>query len=81
MAPRSQEFIPDISAIGSVKTAIMDSISDFVAHVPQGVQWAFAGVGALFVGGKVLSYLQLLLNLFVLSGVNVSLKGVGLGRQ
>lgn len=53
----------------------MVSISEFVAHVPQSVQWALAGVGALFVGGKVLSYLQLLLNLFVLSGVNVSLIG------
>ncbi|RKU48869.1 hypothetical protein DL546_008164 [Coniochaeta pulveracea] len=49
----------------------MVSISEFVAHVPQSVQWALAGVGALFVGGKVLSYLQLLLNLFVLSGVNL----------
>lgn len=49
----------------------MVSIAELVATVPSGVQWALAGVGALFVGRKVLSYLQLLLNLFVLSGTNV----------
>lgn len=51
----------------------MTNFNDIVANVPQPVQWAFAGIGALYVGSKVLSYLQFVLGVFVLSGTNVSL--------
>jgi 17beta-estradiol 17-dehydrogenase / very-long-chain 3-oxoacyl-CoA reductase len=50
----------------------MDKISELLGSVPQPVQWALAGIGALYVSGKVLGYLQLVMNLFVLSGTNVS---------
>lgn len=50
----------------------MDSVQQFLQNVPQPVQWAFAGIGALFLGSKVLSFLQLVLNTFVLSGTNAS---------
>lgn len=53
----------------------MDAVSDFIQRVPQAVQWGFAGVGALFLGSKIFSYLRLLLNVFVLSGTNVSACG------
>ena len=49
----------------------MDSVYEFLQNVPQPVQWAFAGIGALFLGSKILSYLQLVLNTFVLPGTNV----------
>lgn len=44
---------------------------DFVKSIPQPVQLAFAGVGALYIASRVLSYAQLLLNLFVLSGTDL----------
>jgi 17beta-estradiol 17-dehydrogenase / very-long-chain 3-oxoacyl-CoA reductase len=49
----------------------MDSVVQFLQNIPQPVQWAFAGIGALFLGSKVLSYLQLVLSSFVLSGTSV----------
>ena len=56
----------------SIARSNMDAITDFVQRVPQAVQWGFAGVGALYLGSKLLSYLNLLLNVFVLSGTDVS---------
>lgn len=50
----------------------MAGITDILSSVPQSLQWALAGVGAYVVGRAVLSYVQLLLELFVLSGTNVS---------
>lgn len=50
----------------------MDAIRSFVAAIPSPVQATFAAVGALYLGSKVLSYVGVLLNLFVLSGTNVS---------
>jgi len=47
----------------------MDSIKQLT--IPQGVLAAFAGLGALFVSAKLLSFLSLMLNLFVLSGKNL----------
>ncbi|KAJ9156385.1 Very-long-chain 3-oxoacyl-CoA reductase [Pleurostoma richardsiae] len=49
----------------------MESVKQLVASIPQPVQWAFAGVGALYLSSRVLSYVHLLLNLFVLSGTNL----------
>ncbi|KAI1638651.1 3-ketoacyl-CoA reductase [Biscogniauxia mediterranea] len=49
----------------------MDSIKDAIEAVPPSVLLAFAGLGALFVGSKVLSFLRLLLSMFVLSGTNL----------
>ncbi|CAJ2514306.1 Uu.00g024250.m01.CDS01 [Anthostomella pinea] len=49
----------------------MESIHNAVAAVPRGVQLGLAGVGALFVGSKVLSFLRLVLSMFVLSGTNL----------
>ena len=51
----------------------MDSALEIIQRVPQPVQWAFAGIGALYVGYKVLSYVNFLLDCFVLGGTNVSL--------
>ncbi|EGS21759.1 putative 3-ketoacyl-CoA protein [Thermochaetoides thermophila DSM 1495] len=39
--------------------------------VPQGAQWALAGVGALYVVRNVLSFVQLILSCFILSGTNL----------
>lgn len=50
----------------------MDSAIGFLQRVPQAVQLGLIAIGALFVGSKVLSFLRLVLNTFVLSGVNVS---------
>lgn len=50
----------------------MAGITEILSSVPQPVQWALAGVGAIVVASRVLSYVQLLLELFVLSGTNVS---------
>lgn len=49
----------------------MDAIASFLQRVPQAVQWSLAGVGALYLGAKLLSYLQLVLSAFVLGGTNV----------
>lgn len=49
----------------------MESLTDLVASVPQGVQWALAGIGALYLGSKALNCLSLVLNVFLLSGTSV----------
>ena len=46
--------------------------TDFLANVPAGLQWALAAVGAVALGTKLLSYVYFLLNVFVLTGTNVS---------
>jgi hypothetical protein len=52
-----------------ITTAKMDSIID---PIPKSVLTAFAGIGFVFISSKVISYIQLLLSLFALSGKNVS---------
>jgi len=49
----------------------MDCALEILQRVPQPVQWAFAGIGALYMWTKVLSYVSLLLNCFVLGGTNL----------
>ena len=51
----------------------MESLCAALQHVPKPVHWGLAGVGALVVGLKAISYLSLLLNCFVLPGTSVSL--------
>ena len=50
-----------------------DKALEYWTAVPQGAQWALAGIGALYVARGALSFLQLLLNCFILSGTNVRL--------
>ena len=50
--------------------------NDILSAVPQLVLLGFAGIGALYLGSKTLSYLQFFLNVFVLSGTNVSLYNI-----
>ncbi|KAK5991338.1 Very-long-chain 3-oxoacyl-CoA reductase [Cladobotryum mycophilum] len=52
----------------------MDSINEFLKNappVPQPIQWALAGIGALFLGSKLFSYLKLVLSAFLLPGTNL----------
>lgn len=49
----------------------MESITNFLEKVPQSVQLALAGIGALYLGSKFFSYLQLILSSFLLPGTNV----------
>ena len=50
----------------------MDYISlDSLDKVPAPLLALFAGVGALFLGVKIVSYVRLLLSLFVISGKSV----------
>lgn len=49
----------------------MESVTSFLENVPQPVQLALAGIGALYLGSKFLGYLQLVLNSFLLPGTNV----------
>ncbi|KAI1382700.1 short chain dehydrogenase [Hypoxylon trugodes] len=49
----------------------MDNLNSALASIPQGVQLTFAGLGALFVASKLLSFLRLLLSTFILSGTNL----------
>ncbi|KAK3378807.1 hypothetical protein B0T24DRAFT_545302 [Lasiosphaeria ovina] len=49
----------------------MDKIAQFWALVPQTVQYALAGIGLLYISSGATSFLQLLLNAFVLSGTNL----------
>ena len=49
----------------------MESITSFLEKVPQPVQLALAGIGALYLGSKFFSYLQLVLSSFLLPGTNV----------
>lgn len=50
----------------------MDKIAEIWGSVPQGVQWALAGIGALYAAKGVTSILQFILQTFLLSGTNVS---------
>jgi len=43
--------------------------------VPPAAQWTLAGIGALYVARGALSFFQLVLNCFILSGTNVRLCG------
>jgi hypothetical protein len=52
------------------------AIDDILALVPQSLVVGFAAIGALYLGGKVFSYIGLLLDLFVLRGTNVRLQSV-----
>lgn len=52
----------------------MDAVIGLLQRVPQAVQLGLIAIGALFVGSKAISFLRLVLNTFVLSGVNVSLE-------
>jgi 17beta-estradiol 17-dehydrogenase / very-long-chain 3-oxoacyl-CoA reductase len=45
---------------------------DFLNKIPKPVLAGFAGLGLLVISSKILSYIRLLLSLFVLSGKNVS---------
>lgn len=49
----------------------MASVASFVENVPQPVQWALAGIGALYLGSKFFGYLRLVLGSFLLPGTNV----------
>ncbi|KAK0636502.1 hypothetical protein B0T17DRAFT_519272 [Bombardia bombarda] len=49
----------------------MDKIAQILAAVPQSVQWALAGIGAVYLAQGFAAFLQLVLNAFVLSGVNL----------
>lgn len=51
-------------------TTATECASAFVAN-PQ-VQWACAGIGALYVSTKVLSFVWYFLKLFIFGGTNVS---------
>ncbi|KAI0393811.1 hypothetical protein F5Y17DRAFT_284551 [Xylariaceae sp. FL0594] len=49
----------------------MNSFQNAVAAVPQPVQLALAGLGAFWVGSKLVSFVRLILCMFVLSGTNL----------
>ncbi|KAK3294359.1 uncharacterized protein B0H64DRAFT_361781 [Chaetomium fimeti] len=49
----------------------LDRALDLWNSVPQVGQWALAGLGALYIAQPVLSFVQLLLNCFILSGTNL----------
>ncbi|KAI1194479.1 hypothetical protein F5X97DRAFT_310988 [Nemania serpens] len=49
----------------------MDSIYDGINAVPRTAQLALAGLGALWLGSKVLGFLRLVLGIFVLGGTNL----------
>ncbi|KAI6085709.1 short chain dehydrogenase [Hypoxylon rubiginosum] len=53
----------------------MDSLNDALASIPPSVQLAFAGLGALFVGSKILGFLRLFLSVFILSGTSLKKYG------
>lgn len=64
----------------------MASVTSFFENVPQSVQWALAGIGALYLGSKFFGYLQLVLSSFLLPGTNVRAspsyclrRGIGIG--
>lgn len=50
----------------------MVGIAELLSFVPQRLQWVLVGVGAFVVASRVLSYVRLVLELFILSGTNVS---------
>ncbi|CAM1503112.1 Fc.00g078880.m01.CDS01 [Cosmosporella sp. VM-42] len=49
----------------------MDAVAEMYNRVPQPLQWALAGIGALVLSSKVLSYLQLVLSAFALPGADL----------
>lgn len=49
----------------------MGGIGDQLAYVPQPVQLLLAGIGALFLTSKALSYVKFVLGVFLLSGTSV----------
>ncbi|KAI1373997.1 short chain dehydrogenase [Hypoxylon crocopeplum] len=49
----------------------MDSVNDALASVPHSVQLSLAGLGALFIGSKLLDFLRLFLSIFILSGTSL----------
>lgn len=51
----------------------MDSFDSILAYVPKAATAAFAVIGFIFMADRVISYVRLLLSLFVLKGTNVSL--------
>lgn len=71
--PTSRDYGAKVTCVGIFTS--MPNFNEIVANVPQAIQWAFAGIGALYVGSKVLGYLQFVLGVFVLSGTNVSSRG------
>ena len=50
----------------------MTSISELLGYVPQPLQLAITTIGAIVVADKVLSLLQIILNVLLLSGTSVS---------
>lgn len=52
---------------------VMDKTLHYWNSLPQAGQWALAGLGAFCLAKKALSFLQLFLNCFILSGTNVRL--------
>ena len=50
----------------------MDKVNELLSSVPHGVLLVLSAFGALFLLNKTLGYLQFLLNVFILSGTNVS---------
>ncbi|KAK7421738.1 hypothetical protein QQZ08_009826 [Neonectria magnoliae] len=51
--------------------AVLDAVLAILQRVPQPVQWGLASIGALVLGSKLLSYLQLVADAFVLGGTNL----------
>ncbi|PHH91195.1 hypothetical protein CDD83_1381 [Cordyceps sp. RAO-2017] len=52
----------------------MEQVQEYLRQlpaVPQPAQWALAGIGALWLASKLLSYLQLVLSAFVFSGTDL----------
>jgi hypothetical protein len=54
------------------------SIMDTIDKIPQGALLTFGAIGFLFLAGKVVSYIRLLLSLFMLPGKNVSINSLNL---
>jgi hypothetical protein len=52
---------------------------NILANVPNVVTAAFAAIGLLYLSSKIVNYVYLLLELFVLSGTSVSYKPIHLG--
>lgn len=53
----------------------MEKFAELFSSVPQSVQWVLAGFGAVYLGSKTLSCLQFFLNLFIISGTDLSKYG------
>jgi len=50
----------------------MDRIIELWGSAPQPAQLALAGIGAVVIAKSLATFLQLVLNVFILSGTNVS---------